>query len=348
MLATSLANRVLLPTSGEYEDRIKSFWSYNSQLHPWCLVQPQTAEEVSLTLQTLTGLGQFSHGAGDWHVALRSGGHSLASSNNVDNGVTIDLGLMDGAKYDPDTGLASVGPGGKWMDVYRKLLENGNVSVVGGRDGDVGVGGYLTGGGIAYYSPRFGFACDNICSMEVVLANGSIVTASKNQNEDLYLALKGGSLNTGIVTRFDLETFPAQNLSSGQQTISMKHSKDFAQAMVDFIDAQGPDDVLVPLWTRMPDAGNETVIIAIEVNTRGNTKTDAFAQIEKIPSIDNTGMTSSNQRVSEVCFVIEHVGEANVTCRHDINEPRRRGRCFTSGCRIPVISHILFCPPISR
>ena len=83
------------------------------------------------------------------------------------------------------------------MDVYRDLLENGNVSVVGGRDGDVGVGGFLTGGGISYYSPRFGFACDSVASMQVVLSNGSIVTASKEENCDLYLALKGGSLNTG-------------------------------------------------------------------------------------------------------------------------------------------------------
>ena len=188
---------MLFPTAVEYEDRIKSFWSYNSRLHPWCLVQPTTAEEVSLTLKTLTDLGEYNHGAGDWYIALRSGGHSLAASNNIDNGVTIDLGLMEGAAYDLKTGLASVGPGGKWMDVYRTLLEDHKVSVVGGRDGDVGVGGFTTGGGISYYTPRLGFACDNVAAMEVVLANGSIITASNDQNTDLYLALKGGSLNAG-------------------------------------------------------------------------------------------------------------------------------------------------------
>ena len=78
-------------TVNDYEDRIDSFWSYNSQLHPWCIVQPTTATEVALTIKTLTNLGQYTHGAGDWFIALRSGGHSLGASNNIDNGVTIDL-----------------------------------------------------------------------------------------------------------------------------------------------------------------------------------------------------------------------------------------------------------------
>jgi FAD/FMN-containing dehydrogenase len=88
---------------------------------------------VSLALTTLVDV---NNGAGDWYIAVRSGGHNLAASNNIDNGVTIDLGLLDGATYDKSTNLASVGPGGKWMNVYA-LLEQYNVSVVGGRDGFV-------------------------------------------------------------------------------------------------------------------------------------------------------------------------------------------------------------------
>ena len=137
-----------------------------------------------------------------------------------------------------------------------------------------------------------GFTCDNVASMQVVLANGSIVTAGKDENNDLFVALKGGSLNTGIVTHFDVEAFPAQNLTYGQQIIAYDHSQDFAQSVVDFTTAQGPDEVLIPTWTRMPALGNKTVILAIKVNTVGNNDTSAFDQINKIPAIDDTGMVS--------------------------------------------------------
>ena len=89
---------------------------------------------MSLTLKTLVAVND---GAGGWYIAVRSGGHNLAASNNIDNGVTIDLSLLDGATYDKNTKLASVGPGGKWWKVYRTLLDDFNVSVVGGRDGFV-------------------------------------------------------------------------------------------------------------------------------------------------------------------------------------------------------------------
>ena len=137
-----------------------------------------------------------------------------------------------------------------------------------------------------------GFACDNVASLQVVLANGSIVTASKHEHTDLFVALKGGSLNTGIVTRFDVEAFPARNITYGQQILSFDHLEDFAQSVVDFTAAQGPGDVLIPTWTRMPALGNKTAILAIKVNTVGSNDTTAFDQINKIPAIGDTGMVS--------------------------------------------------------
>jgi hypothetical protein len=147
--------------------------------------------------------------------------------------------------------------------------------------------------------------------MQVVLANGSIVTASKDENADLYLALKGGSLNTGIVTRFELEAFPAQNLSYGTQIMSMKYSKDFEQAMVDFINHQPENDALVPLWTRMPDTGNETVVIAIKVNTLGDPNTTAFAAIEDIAAIEDTGKHPTCSRA-----IAHGIADSRLICGH--------------------------------
>lgn len=91
--------------------------------------------------------------------------------------------------------------------MYSKLGQYGRV-VPGGRAENVGVGGLLLGGGLSFYAGRDGFACDNVVAYQVVLADGSIVTAKVGENEDLFLALKGGSNNFGIVTLFIMRTKP--------------------------------------------------------------------------------------------------------------------------------------------
>lgn len=127
-----------------------------------------------------------------------------AGAANIEDGVTIDLTAMNQANT---TGsVVSVGGGARWRDVYPKVVPFGS-AVVGGRHGEVGVAGLLTGGGNSFFGPLQGFACDNVLNFEVVLASGKTVNANADENPDLYRALKGGSNNFGIVTRFDLKTF---------------------------------------------------------------------------------------------------------------------------------------------
>ena len=101
-------------------------------------------------------------------------------------------------------GLYLSGPGiGGRMYEY---LEPYGLGTVGGRVPLIGVGGLITGGGLSFFSTAHGLACDNVAAFQVVLADSSIVTASATENKDLFWALKGGSSNFGIVTRFDLYT----------------------------------------------------------------------------------------------------------------------------------------------
>ena len=119
---------------------------------------------------------------------------------------------MNGTTYDHQRGIASLGPGGQWQDVYETLAPHG-VTVTGGRAGSVGVGGFLTGGGNSFHSASHGMACDTVVNFEVVLGNGSIVNANANENPDLWVALKGGSGNLGLVTRFDLSVIKFPDLA---------------------------------------------------------------------------------------------------------------------------------------
>lgn len=89
----------------------------------------------------------------------------------------------------------------------RRLRDVLGLSAAGGRVAGVGVAGLAAGGGISYFGPREGWTCNQVISFEVVLADGSVVEASKQQNLDLWLALRGGSNNFGIITNLDIKTF---------------------------------------------------------------------------------------------------------------------------------------------
>jgi FAD/FMN-containing dehydrogenase len=207
-------------------------------------------------------------------------------SNNIINGLTIDLGHMNASWYDARKRLASVEPGGRWRDVYRNLLDTANIMVTGGRDGDVGVGGFLIGGGNSYYSGTNGFGCDTVVNFEVVLANGSIVDANTTSNPDLYKALKGGATNFGIVTRFDMLAMPAVDLAYGQSVISTEYTDDVLGAVADFTDRadERRHDHLITIYTHTPEA-EDPVFLAIRVNTKGDLNTKSFKGITNVPAL---------------------------------------------------------------
>lgn len=138
---------------------------------------------------------------------VKSGGHVPFPSSNIDSGIVIDLVNLDTLQLSEDKSVVSVGPGNRWKNVAAYLEPEG-LAVVGGRVGEVGVSGLTLGGGISWFSGKYGWACDNVRTYEVVLADGSVVEASVEENADLYKALRGGGgPNFGIVTRFDFETF---------------------------------------------------------------------------------------------------------------------------------------------
>ena len=99
--------------------------------------------------------------------------------------------------------------------------------VQGGRLAPIGVPGLLLGGGISFYGNQYGFACDSVINFEVVLADGSIVNANKRKNPDLYWALKGGSSNFGIVTRFDLQTYSSPKVWAGVYSVDPVYFPEF-------------------------------------------------------------------------------------------------------------------------
>ena len=131
-------------------------------------MQPESTEQVSHVMKLLVEDSSCKQ----VQFAVRSGGHTTwANSNNIENGLTIDLGLLNQTKLDPSTTIAAIQPGSRWNQVYATLDPLG-VTVAGGRAGSVGVAGFLMGGGNSFYASQHGFSCDSVKNFEVVLASG--------------------------------------------------------------------------------------------------------------------------------------------------------------------------------
>ncbi|KAI5791973.1 hypothetical protein EDC01DRAFT_706766 [Geopyxis carbonaria] len=194
-------------TSGttNYQTLVEINWSQACWESSQCIISPTNTAEVATAIKIITFLRV--------PFAVRSGGHSpnpgFASSDSA--GILLDLSKLTEITLSTDKATARIGPGNRWVDVYTALDPSG-VQVVGGRIPSVGVGGLILGGGLSFLTGEHGFACDNVKSFEVVLASGSVVTASASSNSDLFWALKGGANNFGVVTSFELYTHPSDTI----------------------------------------------------------------------------------------------------------------------------------------
>lgn len=280
-MAANLSHIVQLPESPRYPELVLGSWTMDTQRQPWCFVSPSSPTEVAQTIIALRSAGE---GAGDWHVAVRSGGHGSDYQSSIDQGVTIDLTQMNATTYNPATNIASLGTGARWGDVYAELERKG-VLVTGGREGVVGVGGLTLGGGVSWYSARTGFACDSVINYEVVLADGRIINANATSHSDLWRALKGGSSNFGIVTRFDVEAFPATNLWTEQRVYAAEHVNELIDAVAGFtdLDRSFQDNALISITTYSAEAG--TTIALTLLNTLNDSNTTAFDAFKRIPTL---------------------------------------------------------------
>src|SRR5919108_2143627 len=134
-------------------------------------------------------------------VAVRCGGHSVAGLS-ISDGILIDLAGIKQIDVDPGAKIARTGGGVLWGE-FDQATQAHALHTPGGRVTTTGVGGFTTGGGYGWTSSKHGLTCDNLVSAEVVTADGSVLTASEDENEDLLWGIRGGGGNFGVVTRFD-------------------------------------------------------------------------------------------------------------------------------------------------
>ncbi|KAK6863755.1 hypothetical protein PG995_000283 [Apiospora arundinis] len=318
LINAGLSHAVHLPSSSLYPSLVRGSYWPDTQRAPWCFVVPSSTVEVS---QALTAIQSAGDGAGDWYVAVRSGGHGTRRSNSLEQGVIVDLSHLNATTYDAATKTASIGPGARWGEVYASLEEHG-VSVTGGREGVVGVGGLLLGGGVSWHTARTGFACDSVVNYEVVLASGEIVNANATAHSDLFRALKGGGSNFGIVTGFRLATFPAANLVVDKRSIGIEHINTVIDAVATFtdLDQSFHDNALLTAIQYRPDT-EVSAISVTEINTANCANSTAFDAMNRIPTLapakTESVTLSQSANSSALGGIVRSAGSGPVTIAND-------------------------------
>ncbi|GKT43289.1 FAD-dependent monooxygenase yanF [Colletotrichum spaethianum] len=216
LLAQYALGESQVDTSSLNQTVVDENWSQTCQIEPYCIIQPRNAGDVSTSLRIIDFFAA--------KFAVRSGGHSpnpgWASIGR--EGILVDLQRLNQVQLSDDRSFASVGPGGRWGDVY-STLDAQKAVVIGGRLPSVGVGGLILG-------EQFGLAADNVKNFEIVLGNGTISEVNANKNQDLFWALKGGGPNFGIVTRYDLYTVPVYEVWGEILIYSVDQAEDIIRA----------------------------------------------------------------------------------------------------------------------
>ena len=158
-----------------YNATQESYWSLQeASLSPACILIPETSQDIAEAVSIISGIEGC-------HFAIKGQSHAPAAGfANINAGVTIDMTGLKSVTVNHDKTVASVGAGASWLDVYL-YLDALSLSVAGGRNGAVGVGGLTLGGGISYFAPRVGWACDNVVNFEVRLAS-KIILESLNSH----------------------------------------------------------------------------------------------------------------------------------------------------------------------
>jgi FAD/FMN-containing dehydrogenase len=242
-LRQHFAGQVLLPADPGYDDA-RVLFNAMIDRRPAVIAQCASPDDVAAAVALARAEGL--------EVAVRGGGHGVAGTALADGGLVVDLRRMCGVTVDPSARTATVG-GGATMSHLDRACEPYGLATTGGRVSTTGVGGFALGGGTGWLDRRFGLACDNLLSVELVTAAGEPVTASADENPDLFWALHGGGGNFGVATAL---TFRLHEVAAVTLTLLMWRPEDAEPAVraVRDLFEQGPDEIGGGiLWMTAPE-----------------------------------------------------------------------------------------------
>jgi FAD/FMN-containing dehydrogenase len=197
-LGKSFSGELLKSGEAGYEEARKV---HNGLVHkrPALIARCRQAADVSAAIELTQRLGL--------EVAVRGGGHNVAGRATVDGGVMIDLALMKEIHVDPESRTVRAQGGVTWAELNRETQRYG-LAVTGGVVSGTGIAGLTLGGGLGWLMGKHGLALDNLVSVELIDAEGEAMRASKEEEPDLFWAVRGGGGNFGVSTCLEYQLHP--------------------------------------------------------------------------------------------------------------------------------------------
>ncbi|CAN5388791.1 hypothetical protein BH11ACT5_BH11ACT5_26110 [soil metagenome] len=219
--------------------------------NPGIVLRPTSVAEV------VDAVG-FAREHPDIALGVRSGGHGFSGRSTNDGGIVIDLKALNAIEVlDATARRVRIEPGARWADVATALAEHG-WALSSGDYGGVGVGGLATAGGVGFLGREHGLTIDHLRAAQVVLADGSVVTASDEENPELFWAVRGAGANFGIVTSFEFEVDEVGDVGWAQLVFDASDTAGFLERWATAVE-ESPRDLTSFLMMGNSTPGQPTV-----------------------------------------------------------------------------------------
>jgi hypothetical protein len=224
-LRAELRGPVLTPEHAEY-DEVRKLYNAMINKRPAIIARCRDAGDVITAIRF--GVAQ------NLDIAVRGGGHNGGGLGSVDNGLLIDLSLMRSVRVDPKDRTAEAAGGCQLGDLDHAAGAFG-LATPGGIISTTGIGGLTLGGGLGHLTRKFGLTIDNLLAVDVVLPDGSFVTADADHHPDLFWAVRGGGGNFGVVTSFRFRLHPVGTVIAGPTFWPLDQAKEVLEWYRDFL-----------------------------------------------------------------------------------------------------------------
>ena len=228
---SSLRGELIQPSDGNY-DEARQLYNGMIDRRPGLIARCVDTADVQAAVNFARENGLL--------LAIRGGGHNGAGLGSCDGGLVIDLSPMKGIRVDRARCTVRVEGGCTWGDVDHATYPFG-LAVPTGFLSTTGVGGLTLGGGLGYLTRHYG-TIDNLLEVDMVLADSRLVSASSEENEDLFWAVRGGGGNFGVVTSFLFQGRPVSTVYGGPMFWEMEHAATVMRAWRDLI-LTGPEEL---------------------------------------------------------------------------------------------------------
>jgi hypothetical protein len=231
-LRDRLDGDLVLPGDAEWDDA-RLAWNLAADQRPVAVVQAGSAADVVAVVDHAR-----EHGL---RVTTQGTGHFASTIGSFEGTILLKTSRLRGLAIDPDARVARAEAGVLWQEVSLAAAEHG-LAGLSGSAGDVGVIGYTLGGGLGWLARRYGLAANSVVAVEIVTADGRHVRADRENEPELFWAVRGGGGNFGIVTAIEFALYPVPEVYAGVLFFPFERAEEILSAWREWVDGT-PDEL---------------------------------------------------------------------------------------------------------